>query len=630
MTKVGVLYKSLICVGVLTFAFSCSNKSYKQDLGHSDDIPQEKLDNPRGAVFKSATYDSKSTESGSDAGITNQNCETSHVYLNSDSSFNCVFNVPSGHDGISIHFAKLDTERAYDFVYLYDENNALAAMYHGNLGSFWSEMIPGSKVTLKFISDKSVRKYGFTIDQFAYGETTPAIVVPPVTASYQEVSARFESKHGIFLLPNRSWSETVTISQPGATHLQLHFKKIKVNLAGLITSEIIVRNKAGAVVKTFKKDNSNNYKRNFWMQEEIVGDTATVEFKISTPWFSSALFEYGFAIDRLNVKTTGTPREFQTKYPIILHHGIAGWDSIFGIDYFFRVKSYLKRKGFKVFITEVTPFGSLQTRTDQLKVIVDNVLTQTGASKVNIIAHSLGGLDARLLSSSNTTGSTALSGCNTDTRDSVHGYNYDSKIATLTTVATPHLGTRPADVGLGIIPGETSKALNVFFNLFSGIYNQSPSENDILASIYNLTEKFTACFNIDHPLTTNIAANDNFQTYAGKTYGTLNFSANHDEVNILLEPTYLIIKADSNSNHRESDGIVPLHSAIWDDNPNNGTPSFYKTYRSSAMALKGLPAGHMPADHFNQIGQILGLTDPLFDHREFYLHLTTEIINRED
>jgi triacylglycerol esterase/lipase EstA (alpha/beta hydrolase family) len=46
----------------------------------------------------------------------------------------------------------------------------------------------------------------------------------------------------------------------------------------------------------------------------------------------------------------------------------------------------------------------------------------------------------------------------------------------------------------------------------------------------------------------------------------------------------------------DNDGMVPTKSAHWGD------------FR-----------GEIPADHFDEVGQLFGITSPNFDHRDFYL-----------
>ena len=52
-----------------------------------------------------------------------------------------------------------------------------------------------------------------------------------------------------------------------------------------------------------------------------------------------------------------------TKYPVVLCHGMAGFDSLFGVlDYFYGVESSLTSSGAKVYITHVPQFSSSEAR----------------------------------------------------------------------------------------------------------------------------------------------------------------------------------------------------------------------------------------------------------------------------
>ena len=133
------------------------------------------------------------------------------------------------------------------------------------------------------------------------------------------------------------------------------------------------------------------------------------------------------------------------RYPIVLHHGFNAsqtnsWS-------FYKVKEALEADGHDVTTSEVEPFNGVPVRAQTLAAIVDNVRTKfcqklgyaTSADlegcertmKVNIIAHSMGGLDARYLAAT---------------------LGYAPKIASITTLSTPHGGSNIADVGLGLAP----------------------------------------------------------------------------------------------------------------------------------------------------------------------------------
>src|SRR2546426_2669558 len=60
---------------------------------------------------------------------------------------------------------------------------------------------------------------------------------------------------------------------------------------------------------------------------------------------------------------TGCGTYTKTQYPIVLAHGAAGFDSLFGIlDYWFGIPEDLAAGGAKVFVTEVSQFNTPEVR----------------------------------------------------------------------------------------------------------------------------------------------------------------------------------------------------------------------------------------------------------------------------
>ena len=108
-----------------------------------------------------------------------------------------------------------------------------------------------------------------------------------------------------------------------------------------------------------------------------------------------------------------------TKYPIILVHGFLIKD-IGLIKSFGRIDKMLKEKGYIVYKSRVDSFGAVETNADILKAEVAKVLKENNVDKVNIIAHSKGGLDAKYM---------------------IEHYAMYEQIASLTTLCTPHKGS---------------------------------------------------------------------------------------------------------------------------------------------------------------------------------------------
>src|SRR4029079_7079929 len=80
------------------------------------------------------------------------------------------------------------------------------------------------------------------------------------------------------------------------------------------------------------------------------------------------------------------PSGSATAYPIVLAHGMGASTSHFG---FFEVANALRADGHTVYEGNVPPFQSAEVRAKSLAAIVDQALSETGAEKVNLIAHSM-------------------------------------------------------------------------------------------------------------------------------------------------------------------------------------------------------------------------------------------------
>ncbi|MGN1120537.1 MAG: esterase/lipase family protein [Oscillospiraceae bacterium] len=110
------------------------------------------------------------------------------------------------------------------------------------------------------------------------------------------------------------------------------------------------------------------------------------------------------------------------KYPVLLVHGMGFRDGK-AINYWGRIPEHLEKLGCRVFYGGQDSNGTIENNAGFLAERIKQVLEQSGAEKVNVIAHSKGGLDMRY----------ALS------RLGVSG------VASLTTVSTPHRGSKTMD-----------------------------------------------------------------------------------------------------------------------------------------------------------------------------------------
>ena len=144
----------------------------------------------------------------------------------------------------------------------------------------------------------------------------------------------------------------------------------------------------------------------------------------------------------------------QTRYPIVLVHGLFGFDSALGVDYFYGIPSALRKDGAKVYVAQVSAANSSEVRGEQLLAQVKNILAVTGASKVNLVGHSQGSPTSRYVSGV-----------------------APHLVASVTSVGGVNRGSRVADIVRGVAPAgsvsetlanSTALALTSLINVLSG------------------------------------------------------------------------------------------------------------------------------------------------------------------
>ena len=120
---------------------------------------------------------------------------------------------------------------------------------------------------------------------------------------------------------------------------------------------------------------------------------------------------------------------YKTKYPIVLVHGVSGFSSILGIDYFYGVRAARQDRGAKVYAHNVSAWDDAYQRGEDLIDALDDLRAATGSSKFNLMGHSLGGPTVRY----------------------VAGVRPDL-VASVTTINAVNFGSDFADVARGIVP----------------------------------------------------------------------------------------------------------------------------------------------------------------------------------
>tara|TARA_R110002074_G_scaffold153276_2_gene308046 strand:- start:19659 stop:20561 length:903 start_codon:yes stop_codon:yes gene_type:complete len=108
----------------------------------------------------------------------------------------------------------------------------------------------------------------------------------------------------------------------------------------------------------------------------------------------------------------------KTKYPIVLVHGVTGFNTLGGlINYFHTIPYNLERSGAKVYSASVSFVNTSEARGQQLATYVSGL----GYSKVNLMAHSQGAPTSRVTASIIPNKIASIT--------SINGVNYGSKVA---------------------------------------------------------------------------------------------------------------------------------------------------------------------------------------------------------
>lgn len=217
-------------------------------------------------------------------------------------------------------------------------------------------------------------------------------------------------------------------------------------------------------------------------------------------------------------------------FPIVLACGIFRFDRVppwrwmatyFGesMHYFKRIRAALNEAGFSAHHTLVNWAGPVEKRASELGCEVDSVLALTGRRKVHIIAHSMGGLDARWM---------------------IAKLGYAAKVCSLTTIGTPHHGSPVAD---WCVANRNTPRRIIDWLQRRGLDARG---------LYDLTTMVSATRNEElAPL----------EAENGVIYRTWGGQAKYWPMFAWLKPKYLLLKHvyDEPLN----DGLVPLRSARW-------------------------------------------------------------------
>ncbi len=279
--------------------------------------------------------------------------------------------------------------------------------------------------------------------------------------------------------------------------------------------------------------------------------------------------EFDYETKKADLNNTRLSSELcKTKYPIILVHGVFFRDFRY-LNYWGRIPQELQKNGATIYYGEQQSAATVEECAKELAERIEKIVTDTGCEKVNIIAHSKGGLDSRV---------------------AIAHFGSGPYVASLTTINTPHNGCIFAEYLLNKCPNSIKEYVSNNYNVaLSKFGDKSP---DFMGAITDLT--MTSCK----------ARNEVTLDVEGVLYESVaSYSNKARHVKFPMNFSHRIVKHFDGKN----DGLVSIESAKW------GTS--YKLLEPKGK--RGISHGDMIDLNRENIAD--------FDVREFYVELISSL-----
>lgn len=258
----------------------------------------------------------------------------------------------------------------------------------------------------------------------------------------------------------------------------------------------------------------------------------------------------------------------KTKYPLLLVHGVFFRDFKY-FNYWGRIPEELELNGAIIYYGNHQSAASVSNSGIELAQRIKTIVAENGCEKVNIIAHSKGGLDCRY---------------------TLDHLNIAPYVASLTTVNTPHRGCVFADYLLEKIPEQVKQKVATGYN--TTLKKLGDKNPDFIAAVSDLTASSCQKFN------------DQVKDVSGVFYQSVGSKLNvASNGRFPLNFSHHLVKYFDGPN----DGLVAESSFPWGDNYT------FLTTKSN----RGISHGDMIDLNRENIFD--------FDVREFYVQLVRDL-----
>ncbi|SMO56327.1 esterase/lipase family protein [Fodinibius sediminis] len=172
-------------------------------------------------------------------------------------------------------------------------------------------------------------------------------------------------------------------------------------------------------------------------------------------------------LHKLKLQEFPEPKAIHLKHPVLLCHGYGAIASLVKPSPLYDVAMLLRSHNVPAFAPNIVPYAKIETRAKEWVHSIHELTDKQPYDKVNIIAHSMGGLDMRY----------ALS-----------ELAIAPKVASLTTISTPHHGTSLAELTLSTPDAIRDKLADFLDWMGDRVYPKTKS--DSVGSAVQLTRRY--------------------------------------------------------------------------------------------------------------------------------------------
>jgi triacylglycerol lipase len=243
-------------------------------------------------------------------------------------------------------------------------------------------------------------------------------------------------------------------------------------------------------------------------------------------------------LNKFQLQEFPEPKTVRLQHPVLLCHGYGAIASLVKPSPLYDIAMLLRTHHVTTFAPNIVPYAKIETRAQSWVHLIEQLTSKQSIDKLNIIAHSMGGLDIRY---------------------ALAKLDIAPQVASFTTICTPHRGTSLAELTLKTPDAIRDKLADFLDWMGDRIYPHTKS--DSVASAAQLTRRY-----VSEELNPHITNQPDIPYYSYSS--AVGKGTSH--------PIKVMGKYQNNHIYEQeglNDGMVSVKSAKWGEHIKTGTLS---------------------------------------------------------